>query len=330
MFSVRVQVNKRLTSWAIPKREPSCGIQSLKMTEFNSKNASDEYMEETTDYLLAAEMDASFEKLSPTEVETIVDDVEETKNSLLEIQKVDAVYKCDICGASFLSRVERNEHIDRHFETYACSDCGQAFVGDRQFEHHKQNRQCTTHIPLPEDEDDRTFECYICHKSLIRSMRSLRIHMSRYHSEKEWRKTNRKKCPICNKTFANVYILRVHIDEIHREEKFQCDTCGKKFRRMPNLKMHQLIHENKMPCKCKICGKSFRTMSGVHLHLRTHTGEKPYKCDICNERSYSYNTDLKRHKRSAHGIVDKTFSCPTCNRIFYEPKYLRSHIDKVH
>lgn len=62
--------------------------------------------------------------------------------------------------------------------------------------------------------------------------------------------------------------------------------------------------------------------------LQVHTGEKPYKCesDEC-DRAYAYKVDLKRHQRSVHGIIDKTFPCPICGKIFYENKYLTKHIN---
>lgn len=254
----------------------------------------------------------------------------ETIQEILEIQQLpNNVFKCDICEEQFSTRSERNDHINQHFTSHQCSDCDKVFIGDRQFEHHKRNRQCDSKLKLSKCV---TYECYICHQEFILSLRSLKVHMNRFHPLKAKIKnsTEEYKCTICEKKFANVYIMRWHIDEIHGDVKYSCDICKKVFNRLTNLKIHQLIHQNKMPCKCRICGKSFRTSSAVRLHVRTHTKEKPYKCDICNEKAYSYNTDLKRHKRSAHGIVDKTFSCNLCEKIFYEPKYLRRHTTKVH
>lgn len=293
MFSLSVNISKRLKNWAIP-------YQNIALA-----NASDTQL------------------LS-------VEDSCETVPRILEIQRVtEGVYGCDICEEKFSSRSERNDHINKHFDNCKCSDCGKTFAGDRQFDHHKQNRQCNPGAKPPKFV---SYECYRCHQSFILSLRTLKVHMNRHHPVKVKAKTasTENKCSICQKTFANVYILRWHVDEIHGEVKFSCDTCGKVFNRLANLKLHQLVHDDKMPCKCQICGKSFRTSSGVTLHVRTHTKEKPYKCEICNEKAYSYNTDLKRHKRSAHGIVDKTFPCSICERIFYEPKYLRRHTAKVH
>lgn len=58
---------------------------------------------------------------------------------------------------------------------------------------------------------------------------------------------------------------------------------------------------------------------------------RPYKCDICNEKSYAYNTDLKRHKRSVHGIFNgSTYPCAHCSKVYYERKLLKNHINKSH
>lgn len=260
-------------------------------------------------------------------VEYIVPEDEVPTEVLLEIQYVNQIeYGCDICDKKFTSRDDRNAHIGDHFKTFTCSTCGETLIGDRQFEHHRLSNKCVAKTKV----DSITYECFLCHKNNFFSMRSLKLHFNRFHKEKK-KNLVANICEYCHKTFANVYILKSHISQIHLEkERFKCNDCGKVFNRPSNLQWHQLIHQNQLPCTCKICGKSFRTLSGLNLHKRTHTGEKPYKCDICNEKSYAYNTDLKRHKRSVHGIIDKVFNCTKCSQVFYEPKFLRKHMQKVH
>lgn len=293
-------MSKELNDWAVPSEETVNKIEFIEVETLPEQNAESTATKVSSDLL---------------EIEYIVP---ETK------------YECDICREEFDTREERNAHIDAHFQTFECDGCGKVLMGEKQFKHHQKVQRCSASQPA---DDTRLFECFVCHKGGFFTERSLRVHYNRTHDEIRIRTAPHFKvnCNECNKTFANIYILKAHIEEIHRErERHRCDECGKVFNRMANFKWHQLVHKDELPCVCKICGKSFRTISGLNLHKRTHTGEKPYKCDICNEKSYAYNTDLKRHKRSAHGIIDKTFVCERCERIFYERKFLRKHMDKEH
>lgn len=306
MFTFKM--SKELSDWAVPSGEAVERVEYIEV---------DELIEEEVVETSSSTVKVSSDLL---EIEYITPDSE----------SMNIKFECDICRALFRTREERNTHIDTHFQTFECEACGKVLLGEKQFKHHQKVQRCSVSQP---NKDTRIFECFVCHKEGFFTERSLRTHFNRTHDEVRIRAAPHYKvnCKECNKTFANAYILKAHIIEIHRQhEQHQCKYCGKMFNRLSNLKWHQLVHKDELPCVCKICGKAFRTLSGLNLHKRTHTGEKPYKCDICNEKSYAYNTDLKRHKRSAHGIVDKIFTCEQCERVFYERKFLRKHMAKEH
>lgn len=231
---------------------------------------------------------------------------------------------CDICDRKFTNIAERNTHIEDHFKTIECPNCERTFTGDRAYEFHISTGKCKEAV-----ESDR-FRCNLCNEKVFDSIDALNKHLHTKH--KCFITEERFGCEICDKTFAKLKYLRKHIRELHENATpFNCKTCGKRFRRKANLLEHILIHEGKYLSTCKTCGKSYRTPSALRLHMRSHTGAKPYVCDICSEKAYAYNTDLKRHKRSVHGIgMGPPLPCPLCTKIFYEPKLLRNHTARTH
>lgn len=226
--------------------------------------------------------DAHFPEFVPSL--DINDEFEDTESNyeagtevILEIQCIkEQTFKCDICDKQFITREERNVHIGDHFKTYTCTICNKTLIGDRQFEHHRQSKECVKREPI----ESTTYECFMCHKGSFFSVRSLRIHVNREHNQK---KTDSAQhiCKFCQKKFANGYILKSHTKQIHMDgPRFSCADCGKTFNRMSNLQWHQLIHQNELPCVCKICSKPFRTLSGLNLHKRTHTVSKRNHLDL--------------------------------------------------
>ncbi|XP_055316340.1 zinc finger protein 75A-like [Sitodiplosis mosellana] len=166
----------------------------------------------------------------------------------------------------------------------------------------------------------KTLPCTMC-DAMFGSERTLKIHMNQVHGIKE-----RYICPICQREFKISGNLKQHIETHSDYKRFICNYCGKGFHLPYNLKEHMNTHTGARPYKCETCGKTFGRNTLRQAHMRTHTGEKPYKCDAENcDRAYAYQTDLKRHRRSIHGIILKTFECNICGKIFYENKFLTKH-----
>lgn len=227
---------------------------------------------------------------------------------------------CDICDRIFSTIADRNEHIEEHFKQIQCPSCMRSFTGDRAYEFHISSGRCKEAVDVDK------FRCSLCNEKVFDSIEAFNNHLRTEHNC--FVSENRIGCELCNRTFGKLKYLRKHIRELHQNATpFECKSCGKEFRRKSNLIEHELIHQNKYLCECKTCGKSYRTSTALKVHQRTHTGEKPYVCEICNEKAYAYNTDLKRHKRAMHGIIEGTpHPCSLCEKIFYEPKLLRNHL----
>ena len=253
-------------------------------------------------------------------------------------------FQCDMCDRRFVCRDERNRHIEEHFKSIECPVCHKFIQGDRAYQYHTSYGKCCDMV-----EAKRIFKCDICNQKVFDSPEALQQHHNENHNVIIDRST--VLCEICNTKFAHIKYLKKHISEIHtKATQYVCDTCGKKFNRKSNLKEHLLIHTDLRLSKCDVCEKSYRTPSALKLHYRMHTGksnfderpqgriqlsrlisgEKPYVCNMCHVKAYSYNTDLKRHKRTVHGVLGKQFDCQICSKIFYEPKLLRYHMRKCH
>lgn len=233
------------------------------------------------------------------------------------------MFKCDMCDSEFATKDERNAHIEDHFKSYECPNCLRSFVGDRAFEYHTRSGKCKLAVT------PTLFRCKLCAEKVFQSEAKLKQHQHYVHGCAI--DTNRITCEQCQRTFGQLRYLRKHIYEVHRKlSQFVCSECRKVFNRKSNLLEHMLIHEQKYLARCNVCKKDYRTKSALRLHVRTHTGDKPYQCDICKDKRYAYNTDLNRHRRSAHGILGTPHPCPDCHKVFYEPKFLRRHCSKHH
>ncbi|ELV13340.1 Zinc finger protein 174 [Tupaia chinensis] len=85
---------------------------------------------------------------------------------------------------------------------------------------------------------------------------------------------------------------------------------------------HQPAHSAKKPYKCDDCGKSFTWNSELKRHKRVHTGERPYTCGECGN-CFGRQSTLKLHQRIHTG--EKPYQCGQCGKSFRQSSNLHQH-----
>ncbi|KAK1119774.1 hypothetical protein K0M31_013188 [Melipona bicolor] len=107
----------------------------------------------------------------------------------------------------------------------------------------------------------------------------------------------------------------------------RCGICLQWFSDHTTMLTHLQTHSDNYTCKnftCHICKKSFKEKWQLFRHEVSH---KPtdsatmYTCTVCN-KSFDKNT-YKMHQKTH--IVDKTYHCPKCNKIFFKEVCLLTH-----
>ena len=110
-------------------------------------------------------------------------------------------------------------------------------------------------------------------------------------------------CDICNKSYANIYILKTHIKAIHEKViNYKCMYgCDKEFKSQYRLYVHHLSHEGIKPFKCNICFRDFFEKGTLKTHKKTHLNQNLFNCTLCDFKCAKIN-GLVVHFRKTHKL----------------------------
>ena len=147
------------------------------------------------------------------------------------------------------------------------------------------------------------------------------------------------KCGICDKIFARLSYLKLHIPK--HSEKYKCQKCNKHFTRKETLQKHKcgavktLLEESldeiakmhvvdgKELYQCMKCDENYDSQIEVIAHYVTHSNEN-ITCLKCNKTLQNGET-LEDHNCTANESEDK-FPCDLCSQSFTNAKYLHRHL----
>lgn len=112
------------------------------------------------------------------------------------------------------------------------------------------------------------------------------------------------------------------------ERPFQCPICEKIYASLSNLLVHVRTHSGAKSNACSFCPRAFKSISNWVIHERRHYQDKPFKCSKCDEL-FAYRIALSAHQ-SVHDINEcllegRTFKCDLCSKNFSTSKILAQH-----
>ncbi|KAM9705815.1 uncharacterized protein ACNS7B_001886 isoform 2-T3 [Menidia menidia] len=246
-------------------------------------------------------------------------------------------YKCQKCGESFGSILERLRHRQRHAarRQYKCPQCEKLYGRASDLRRHQMKHtgerpfgcECGksfTHVWLLKKHQqvhvrERPHPCPECGKSFTQ-LQILNRHLLTHNGRRPFQ------CPACEKSFTQLASLTRH-QRIHTGERpYACVTCHKAFLTNGELARHQRSHSSLRPFSCPQCPKSFKTKRSQTEHLNSHAGQRPFECAHCGKR-FTKSTSLIRHNLTHTG--ERPHQCSQCGKAFITSGELLLH-SRVH
>ncbi|CAK1587498.1 unnamed protein product [Parnassius mnemosyne] len=177
--------------------------------------------------------------------------------------------KCALCGEAFPSYHILDGHMNAHYSSYICYECGDTFLSANRL-----NKHVKVH-------NIGRFPCEVCGK-VYNLKRYMTKHFTVAHGQQD-----QYKCSYCPERFSRPFQRHQHLLEKHKETvKIKtCEICGKTFDWMPYYSVHMRRKHGKERNAnsatkdslssmgnfvCGVCSERFKTKAGLVRHSHLH------------------------------------------------------------
>lgn len=233
---------------------------------------------------------------------------------------------CRMCFEVFDCILKYRDHfMAKHAEDeeeYHCKKCDIKF--DRR-------RTLLDHIRSVHE----NFNCTMCKRQFV-TQKHLDEHIE--HHKNEDPSDSKFICSYCGKILSNQISLKLHINAMHKEIRYECDLCEKSFSFKSALYKHRLnMHTRGRTHQCAQCAFKAHSKHGIRLHMNRHHNlnrtqtRSDTVCGECGMQFHNGST-LKRHAFFMHGGLLNSYGrkCTLCHEPITSSSKSARHMVQTH
>ncbi|XP_062269413.1 zinc finger protein 532 [Platichthys flesus] len=228
------------------------------------------------------------------------------------------------CSAPFVAAMPLEDDASKLCRTILqCMECNEVFKDDSLLAMHYQQ--------APESSGQKT--CTVC-TILLPNQCSFQSHQ-RIHQHK-----SPYICPECGASCRSVH-FQSHITKncLHytRRVGYRCHHCSVIFADVGMLKSHIQSAHCETFYKCALCPMAFKTAPGTHSHAYIqHPGVKAgepkliYKCSMCDTVFTQQSLLCAHFDQHVVNYKVSVFKCPDCSLHYAQKQLMLDHIKAIH
>ena len=138
----------------------------------------------------------------------------------------------------------------------------------------------------------------------------------------------------------NTYTIDSRVKNLKKKYELKCDFCGLGFDTKTSIYKHLEINHQTLILSTQICvevkdrvckyceDKTFQLKCAFDNHMEYHEKMTTHVCKFCG-KSFQKLIYYDYHLETVHGNL-KNYRCDKCDKIFYNPTFLKKHIKNNH